>query len=187
VREALHRLHAESLVTRHPDGGFVPTVPDVAMMRTLYEVRIGLEAQALRRPANFGTVHERSRVLELRDEWQALQSDEPAATPDFVLLDESFHVALAEAAGNAVLVELLRTVNERIRIVRMHDFRSPDRVARTIGQHLGIVDAVLAEDTELAVRRFDRHLAESLAVVEQRTLEAIAAMTNLDEAPADPR
>ena len=33
-----------------PDGGFLPVVPDVAGMRQLYEVRVGLELQALRRP-----------------------------------------------------------------------------------------------------------------------------------------
>jgi DNA-binding GntR family transcriptional regulator len=181
VREALHRLHTEGIVVRHPDGGFVPAVPDVVTMRTLYEVRVGLEIQALRRPAGLGLAHDRARVEQLHADWTALQADGPEATPEFVLRDESFHIALADAAGNPVLVEFLRTVNERIRIVRMQDFLSQDRIEETIAQHLAIAEAVLQGDTELAVRRFDNHLTESLAVVEQRTLRALALMATREE------
>jgi DNA-binding GntR family transcriptional regulator len=176
VREALLRLHTEGLVARHPDGGFMPTVPDVATMRTLYEVRMGLEVQALRRPALLGTTHDHVRLVELEQEWQALREDEPAPSPEFVLLDEAFHLALADSAGNAVLVEFLRIVNERIRIVRMQDFLSADRITTTIAQHLEICEAVLHGDPEVAVERFDAHLKESLDVVEQRTIQAIAQM-----------
>jgi DNA-binding GntR family transcriptional regulator len=176
VREALHRLHAEGLVTRHRDGGFVPTVPDVTAMRTLYEVRVALEMQALRRPASLGTRHDLAAIEQLRDEWRGLRDDPAEPAPEFVLLDEAFHVGLAEAAGNQVIVELLCTVNDRIRIVRMQDFLTADRVALTIAQHLEILEAVLDSDSELAVTRFDRHLSESLAVVEERTLRAVALM-----------
>ncbi|HEX5586963.1 MAG TPA: GntR family transcriptional regulator [Acidimicrobiia bacterium] len=178
VREALHRLHSEGLVQRDAEGGFRPAVPDVVGMRTLYEVRIGLEIQALRRPASLGTEHDAPRLMELRAEWRALADDEPPATPEFVLLDEAFHVGLADAAGNPVLVEFLRVVNERIRVVRMQDFLTADRVEHTIAEHVEIVDAVLSGDCDLAVERFDAHLRESLAVVEERTLRALARMSN---------
>jgi DNA-binding GntR family transcriptional regulator len=181
VREALHRLYSEGLVVRNPDGGFVPAVPEVETMRTLYEARVGLEIQALRRPAGLGITHDRTKIERLLGEWRALRDDEPAPSPDFVLLDESFHLTLAEAAGNPVLVDLLRIVNERIRIVRMQDFLTANRVAETIAQHLDIADAVLRADTELAVTRFDNHLTESLAVVEQRTLQAIAHMATRED------
>jgi DNA-binding GntR family transcriptional regulator len=176
VREALMRLHAEGLVVRHPEGGFMPTVPDVVTMRTLYEVRMGLEVQALRRPSSLGTTHDRGRLEQLAHEWRSLRDDEPAPSPDFVLLDESFHLALADSAGNAVLVEFLRIVNERIRVVRMQDFLTADRITTTIAQHLEICEALLGDDVDVAVERFDAHLVQSLAVVEQRTLQAIAQM-----------
>jgi DNA-binding GntR family transcriptional regulator len=145
-------------------------------MRTLYEVRVGLEIQALRRPARLGLSHDAPKLVGLREEWEALRNDAPERGPDFVVFDESFHVCLAEAAGNAVIVEFLRTINDRIRIVRMQDFLTSDRIEETIAQHLQIVDAVLNGDSELAVTRFDDHLSQSLAVVEQRTLQAIAQM-----------
>jgi DNA-binding GntR family transcriptional regulator len=179
VREALVRLHTEGLVVRHSDGGFVPMVPDVATMRTLYEVRVGLEMQALRRPASFGTTHDQEQLVALREEWEVIGAEVPVAAPDFVLLDEAFHVGLAEAAGNGVLVEFLGAVNDRIRIVRMQDFLTADRVSETVEQHLAIVDAVLEGEIELAVALFDAHLTESLLVVEERTLRAIARMAQV--------
>src|SRR6478609_4308504 len=69
VREALTRLWSEGIVDRHPEGGFRPVLPDVSVIRDLYEVRIGLEHLALSRPFRTGTVHERDRLEELRDDW----------------------------------------------------------------------------------------------------------------------
>ena len=176
VREALARLHAEGLVVRGPEGGFVPAVPDVTAMRHLYEARAALELAALRRPRTAARSVDRALLLALRDEWLQLTEDEPTPNPGFVLLDESFHVTLAQAGGNPSLVDLLRQVNERIRIVRMQDFLDGQRVARTIEEHLGIVEAVLADDLLEAEARFVAHLDLSLAVVELRVQRAVARM-----------
>lgn len=179
VREALQRLAAENLVGPHPEGGYCPVAPDVAVVHDLYEVRVGLELQALRRPATTGRRTHDAAVLEpLRDEWWALSSQLPDPNPGFVTMDEDFHVRLAVSAGNQSLADMLQTVNERIRVVRMHDFLSPDRVRRTVDQHLGIVEAVLAGDLLLAEARFQNHLDESIAVVEQRTTQALARMAS---------
>jgi DNA-binding GntR family transcriptional regulator len=184
VREALLRLHAEGLVTRHPDGGFVPVVPDVTAMRECYEVRVALEVQALRRPGRLGIRHDPGCVEQLLGRWLDFRTQQPTAGTDFVVVDESFHLELAAAAGNAVLVEMLRVVNERIRIVRMQDFITDDRIEQTVAQHLGIAEAVLVRHIDVAVTRFEEHLGESLAVVEQRTLLAIARMTSRSAQPA---
>lgn len=179
VREALLRLDAEGLVGPHPEGGYCPVAPDVAVVRDLYEVRVGLELQALRRPAVMpGRPHDVAVLEPLRDEWRALSADLPEPDPGFVSLDEGFHVRLAEAAGNRSLAGMLRTVNERIRVVRMHDFLTPDRIRRTVDQHLDIVEAVLVGDLLLAEARFQTHLDESIAVVEQRTTQALARMAS---------
>jgi DNA-binding GntR family transcriptional regulator len=177
VREALMRLHAEGLVRRRADGGYVPVVPDVTLMRHLYEVRIGIEIQALQRPARHGTEHDRALLTGLRDEWRTLLGEGPVdLDPGFVLLDESFHIALAEAAGNPVLVDVLRQVNERIRIVRMQDFLNAGRIEDTVAEHLGLVEAVLRGDLRDAEERFLAHVGQSMAVVEERVAAAIARM-----------
>ena len=177
VREALRRLSGEGLVEVHPDGGFRPCLPDTDVMRQLYEVRAALELQAIGRPARLGTVHDRALLEQLLVRWEALRDGvRPEPDPDFVLVDESFHETLAVAAGNRVLAELLHGVNERIRLIRMYDFLSDERIAATIDEHLTIVEQVLAGDLVAAEATFSAHLAGSMAVVEERALEALARM-----------
>ncbi|MHB1785002.1 MAG: GntR family transcriptional regulator [Acidimicrobiales bacterium] len=176
VREALQRLAAESLVDRHPEGGWQPAVPDVQRIRELYEVRRALELSALRRPSEFGQIHDHSILEPLRDEWRALAKAEPAADPEFVIRDESFHVRLADAAGNSTLSEMLSQVNERIRVVRTTDFLTSERITRTVAQHIGITEALLDGDLRLTELRFVHHLGESMAVVEERVMRALARM-----------
>jgi len=176
VREALVRLHVDGLVTRHPDGGWTPTVPNLAVVRELYEVRIALEIGALRGPRRTGTIHDRRLLHDLRNEWQEFADDPPPPDPVFVLSDEAFHVRLAEAAGNRELAEMLRRVNERIRAVRMRDFVTLERMSRTIAEHLLITDAVIEGDIDGACDAFEHHLGKSLEVVEQRVAQAVLAM-----------
>jgi DNA-binding GntR family transcriptional regulator len=172
VREALTRLHSDGLVERLPDGGYGPTIVDLHLVRELYEVRFALEAWAVRRD------HDAEQLDGLRADWSVLEA--PATDddldPDFVLLDEDFHERLAAATGNDALVSNLRSVNERIRIVRMHDFLLPERIAETIEEHVGIVDALLGGDRALGEQRLTAHFDESLAVVEERAALALARM-----------
>lgn len=179
VREALHRLFAEGLVRRSTDGGFEPVAPDVERIRHLYEVRAGLELQALQRPGRIARRHDLRALAELRDEWRQLSEDEFLdAGPTFVVLDESFHIGLADSAGNPELSRLLRHVNDGIRPVRMHDFMTIERVRQTVDEHIGIVESVLRGDVADAERRFMEHLEQSIAVVEERVGRAIARMLN---------
>jgi DNA-binding GntR family transcriptional regulator len=185
IREALLRLHAEGLVQRQPDGGFVPVVPDVAFVRSLYEVRVGLELQAIQRPSRAGAAHDSRALAHLVEEWEGLAAEEPQPGPSFVLLDESFHIGLAEAAGNPALVDVLRHVNERIRTVRMVDFLTADRVRSTVEEHLGIARALLAGDLVGAERLLLGHVDDSQAVVEQRVSDAITRMATAPEMGED--
>jgi DNA-binding GntR family transcriptional regulator len=178
VREALLRLDTEGLLARSPDGGWCPVAPDVPAVRQLYEARMALELAALRRPSETGHVHDAEALEALRDQWRELDTAGPEPDPGFVEVDESFHMALARAAGNDVLVDLLNSVNERIRLVRMHDFLTPGRVVRTVAQHLGILEAVLGGDLRTAELRFAHHLGESMAVVEERATQALARMAS---------
>ena len=180
VRHALIRLHGEGLISRHQDGGYRPAVPDPNNIAGLYEARRALEIGALWRPAEAGTRHDRAALEHLREDWEALRRDQPPADAGFVSLDEDFHTRLAGSAGNEILVDLLRSVNARIRVVRIHDFLTDDRIELTIAEHLQLLVAVMADDPAQAERIFRAHLAKSKQVAEERALRAIARMATLD-------
>jgi DNA-binding GntR family transcriptional regulator len=177
IREALFRLHAEGLVERWADGGFRPVAPDVSVMLDIYEVRAALEVAAIRRPSQLGMAHDREMLESLRADWLELADDtEREPDPGFVAVDESFHVALAEAAGNQVLVDQLRLLNDRIRVVRMQDFMVEGRIASTIAEHLTILDALLAGEPALAEQLLSEHIGLSITVVEDRVRRAVTRM-----------
>lgn len=177
IREALFRLHTEGLVDRWSDGGFRPVAPDVLVMRDIYEVRAALELAAVRRPAQLGVEHDRELLEALRADWRQLADDvDHEPDPGFVAIDESFHLTLAEAAGNGVLVDQLQTLNDRIRVVRMQDFMVEGRIPATVSEHLAILDALLGGAPELAERLLADHIGLSISVVEDRVQRAITRM-----------
>lgn len=176
VREALLRLVADGLV-RRVDGGYYVVTPQFADLRDLYDLRITLELRGLTRALEIDSVqHDKSLLEPLRDQWRGLWTDRPEPTPDFVLVDEDFHVTLLRSAGNAALAASLETVNARIRSVRMYDFLDERRVELTIEQHLGVLEGVLSSRLTDALRALRAHVGESMEEVEGRAARALTQM-----------
>ena len=180
VRNALVRLHAEGHVQRHPGGGFEPTFPDMDRIAQLYEVRKSLELNAVRRRTDDDTdtvTHDRAALLELRRDWVALEhAAAEHADPEFVLVDEDVHIRLALASGNEALAEVLASVNERIRIVRIHDFLTEERIRMTVEEHVGIINGLLDGEVEHAASRLDAHIDESARVASERAWNSMVRM-----------
>jgi DNA-binding GntR family transcriptional regulator len=181
VREALMRLESEGLVHRRPEGGFYPSSPNLADIRDLYELRRIIEVGTITRVAETDGRYDQDATRALRDEWAAMLTTMPEPEPDFVLLDEDFHVGLAAASGNDAVARHLQLVNERIRIVRMQEFLDTERIEKTIRQHLSIVDALLAGDTPGAITLLVAHLDEAR---HQATVRATAAVERMMTAGA---
>jgi DNA-binding GntR family transcriptional regulator len=178
VREALKRLEADGHLTRDAGGGMRPRVPSVRAMRDLYDVRVAIEELVVRRAAGSG---DRGVLEELEHEWTALGMEQRAgrlepAGAAFVHRDESFHQRLAEAAANEFAVELLGEINARIRILRIYDFTRSERIAATIEEHLEIVRAVLAGDSDTAAAFMRAHVQRSANVVRERIGDALTKM-----------
>jgi DNA-binding GntR family transcriptional regulator len=181
VREALRRLEGDGHLVRAPAGGLRPNLPNVRSMSQVYEVRLVIEDLCVRR-----AVAEQDRPLleAIRADWIALRDEDPAASahgPGFVHADESFHRRIAEAAGNELAARVLREINDRIRLMRIHDFTTEDRVRATITEHLEIVDAILARDAEAAASFMRAHVQRSALVVRDRVGAALARMAELEE------
>ncbi len=178
VREALHRLQADGHIVKHPMGGITPQPPQATSLRELYELRVVIEDLVVRRAAN---AEDKIKIADLRASWVDLRDLDPAKrnkieTPDFVYADEAFHEGLAAAAGNKSAARYLRDINERIRILRVHDFTSGDRIAVTIDEHIELADAILEGEVDTASALMRVHIDRSARVVEQRVGEMLARM-----------
>jgi DNA-binding GntR family transcriptional regulator len=183
VREALGWLATEGLLRRE-DYGYAARVPSVEGMRQLYELRITLELRGIARAIEDPTIRHDHRVLgdELAS-WYRMRVLTPKATPDFVVLDEGFHVALLRSSGNAALVEALESVNAKIRHVRMYDFLVNSRIEVSIAEHIEIGERVLTGQLAEAHEALHAHIGASSAIVMERVSNAIAAMST--EHPAE--
>jgi DNA-binding GntR family transcriptional regulator len=173
VREAFVRLHADRLLHRFADGGYFVAEIDLLGLRDLYELRLVLELRGINRAAESGIEHDREALLALRAEWLAIQQAPPQPDGSFIELDESFHLALLRSAGNLALVEVLESVNLRIRPVRTYDFLIEDRIVTSIAEHLAILEALLDHQIPLAADRLREHIGASLEVVEERAADAM--------------
>jgi len=171
VREALRRLEGDGHVEKRPSMGLVPSPPRLQKMRELYEVRIAIEEMVVRRAA---TLAAQEPLQALARQWDRMRV--PKDLPSFVHTDEGFHVGLAEASEHSVARALLRDINDRIRVLRIYDFTTVERIETTIREHGLIVGALLERDAEGAVRLLHENIERSAAFVEQRVGEVLARM-----------
>ncbi|MFE6308420.1 GntR family transcriptional regulator [Nocardiopsis sp. NPDC057823] len=176
VREALARLYSDGLVERR-ENGFHITVPDLAELRDLYELRVTLELRGIARAIEDPALRHDPAILRAqRARWEAIGADPPAPDASFVLLDEDFHTDLSRACGNRALTDSLVSVNRRIRRVRMYDFLTEDRIASTITEHLAIVGHLLDGEPDAAYRALHEHVGGSMEVVLERARRALTQM-----------
>jgi DNA-binding GntR family transcriptional regulator len=179
VREALRRLEGDGHLVRAPAGGLRPSVPNVRSMSQVYELRLVIEELCVRRAVASG---DRAALEAVHGDWLTLRAEGPAAAvagPDFVHADEGFHRRIADAAGNDIAARALADINDRIRLVRIHDFTTADRVQATIAEHLEIVEAILAGEAEAAAAFMRAHVQRSALVVRERVGAALARMAEL--------
>lgn len=173
VREALQRLAAEGYLTIRPKQGCFVHDIDLDVINQYYEVRIGLELRALDLLGRADSAHELNKLVTI---WAPEHI--PARPPSVAVMvarDEGFHLALADAAGNAVLAGYLKDVNDHIHIVRRLDFTDPERIGPTYREHHEILQYLLKGDVDGARELLERHIRRSADVAKAITLSQLAS------------
>ena len=158
LREALRRLEGEGLVVISPNRGAIvrPLAPKDVV--DLYDLRLALEALALRRAAE--------RYADLRASTKARHAQALAAIAARNLtalfrLDRDFHADIAAASDNPHLVAALGAQWSQIMRVMHAYFQAGDYPADTWDDHEAIADAVAHGEADLAVARMTAHLSGS--------------------------
>ena len=176
VREALRLLEREDLVTVDESGSYRPRAPEVSHLRNLYQIRVQLEDLSIQ----LACAPERDDALlkALGQTWRSLEPppDGAGADPDFVFVEEDFHLTLAAAGRNPALVDVLASINDRIRLARCGAFLVPGHVAVTIKEHLQILRIVEKREVDRARTRMRAHINTSASLVEDSARQALARM-----------
>ncbi|ANJ25533.1 GntR family transcriptional regulator [Agromyces aureus] len=162
VREALARLGSDGLVAAQSARALVVAELSGGSIADLYELREALEEQAARLAARRG---EPERFTALAERFRAageLVDAGETGLAEYYAVIADFDRAIDEAAGNSHLSAALRSVrlhSTRIRRIARHD---PERLRAAAGEHLLIVEAIIARDQSLAAHATHVHLHMSL-------------------------
>jgi len=131
----------------------------------LIEARRCFEIDVVRMAAERHEERDRERLTELIAAMRAAAS----RPRDLSQYDMEFHVALAEASHNAVMVQMIRMmralVNILLEIWRDNELDFTHWIGQIIREHEEILEAVLARDPEWAARMMFTHLTNAGARV----------------------
>jgi DNA-binding GntR family transcriptional regulator len=170
VREALFRLEREGYLEVHAKSGWSVRALDFAALDHLYDVRVILECEAVRK---LGSGNPRAALAGLEKIWLVPPRQRLTDGARVARLDEEFHGKLVAAAGNPELARLHQTITERIRIVRRLDFTHPERVVYTYIEHGQILRAILGRKPAKAIALLRAHIEQSKSEVRKISLHRL--------------
>ncbi|WP_455424485.1 GntR family transcriptional regulator [Dryocola sp. LX212] len=169
VRQALYALEQEGYVGVQPRSGWQIKTVDFDFLESLYDLRIVLELEAVKRLCALPP--EVKPLQTLKHFW--IDSPQLADGGEVASHDEAFHMTLVEAAGNPEMARVHRDITEKIRIVRRLDFTQRPRVSATYHEHGQILLAILDRHFQEAQSRLHDHIAASQKEVRQITLHML--------------
>lgn len=170
VRNALRLLEERNFVRRrvgsgtfvvHSSGHDAGEIADITSPLELMDVRLAVEPHIVQLAVLHGTARDFEAMAGALSELEQANAD----LERFTHWDQRFHMALASATHNPLMVWTYRQINE----VRSHTQWSkvkdkvltPVRIADYNAGHRALLDAMQARDGEAAVEIINRHLAEA--------------------------
>ncbi|MER5462255.1 GntR family transcriptional regulator [Streptomyces sp. NPDC002668] len=152
VREALKTLAGTGLVVMSQYKGATVRMVDGDMAREVYDVRLLLEPEALRRSV------EGSADLEAA-EHALLKADDSAGRAERSLANREFHRALYRPCGNPLLARVLDEVRDQAALVSTVAWAAEPSWEREALEHQEILRLALAGDADGAARALREHIA----------------------------
>jgi DNA-binding GntR family transcriptional regulator len=172
VREALRALVTAGFVAKLANRGYAVRQLDLREIEELYDLRKALELYVVELLAHDGRAQ--PEVAALHQAWAKILAGPKRKGEALAELDTQFHETLARAAGNRMLLDQLRAINERLFVFRMIDFGHPDRQQNTCRQHMKVVERILAGDAAGARAAMERNIGDGRANVDASIKEALA-------------
>lgn len=156
VLEARPRLGTivKSPVPDPIDPNLLGLVGDIALS-DFFEVRLLLEQHAAARAAEIAT---RSDIAKIEKAARSVEK-KVAQNKNYFRENAHFHISVAEASHNPVLVYCITSIVEKMRDVREQIVRiSHGMPDRDVSEHAAIVSAIKSRDSRRARQAVQRHL-----------------------------
>lgn len=159
VREALHTLEREKLVSSIPRVGYVVNEISVEDFDELCEIRIVLEGLAFK-----WAMEKKSKRLisDLRKNVSKAEKLIKAGDiASFIEVDTAFHDIVANLAGNEHLIELIKNIRRYVIYFRVHSVHQMANVDSILAGHKTILKAVEDGDIGEVLTAFKSHIYQS--------------------------
>jgi DNA-binding GntR family transcriptional regulator len=155
VREALKTLAGAGLVTMSPYKGATVRTVDDDLVRSIYDLRLLLEPEAVR------------RAVERRADWEAArnalqQSGQAADWADRSLANRDFHRGLYLGCGNPLLVSVLDDLRDQTALVSAAAWQRTQTWREEAAEHDAILAAAIAGDATSASSLLKSHIESFL-------------------------
>ena len=155
VRAALRQLEGEGLLGREGRSVFVRTITFEEVMQIL-AVRLVLEMEAVRLAiGRFDPAH----IAEIREQILAMTDAASVDNEKHWEVDDKLHLGIAQASGNELLHSMIMSLRMRTRMFGIK--RIPLRFEPGKQEHLALLDAIGAGDTEAAIAAMRAHLTHT--------------------------
>lgn len=171
IREAIKALESRGLVRIAHGRGTVAQTPPViqsdslrmlirnreTLLDDLLDIRRVLEVHMAQRAAERRTEENLARM----EHFIEVMRSSPAQPEGYVCADVDFHMEIARATQNPVLMTILAPVSELSRESRRASFLGSKMVKLRAQQHQEIFDCIRARDAKGAAAAMSRHLADT--------------------------
>jgi DNA-binding GntR family transcriptional regulator len=175
VREAIRQLEAEGLVTTYPNRGPLVSTLSADDARHLYAVRALLEGYAGRMFAQTRTDAELDMLEAVYARFERAAGVSP---PDRAFLLDSkadFYDVLLEGGRNPYAKQMLKTLHNRISLLRATSMMQPGRLKSSVREIRKIVDAIRSGDAAAAEAACVAHIEAAAQVA----LDALASVEQI--------
>jgi DNA-binding GntR family transcriptional regulator len=165
IREALAQLEQEGFIRTVPRRGIYIVRKSKRDVIEMIQMWAALESMAARLATQYASDADIATLRHLFDEFQS--------SPPSEHLDEysdaniAFHTAVIALGGSQTIIDATRNLLTHVRAIRRATITQNDRAARSIIDHLKIIEALEKRDTELAERLTRQHTLDLAAHVER--------------------
>jgi len=165
IREALSLLEQEGFVRTVPRRGIYIVRKSKRQIIEMIQMWAALESMAARLATLHAPDAEIAKLRHLFDEFRSSPPNEHL--DEYSDANIAFHTEVIRLGGNPMIVDATRNVLLHVRAIRRATISQSDRAARSIIDHLKIIEALEKRDTELAERLARQHTLDLAAHVDR--------------------
>jgi DNA-binding GntR family transcriptional regulator len=165
IREALSLLEQEGFVRTIPRRGIYIIRKSKRQIIEMIQMWAALESMAARLATLHAPDAEIAKVRHLFDEFQ--NSPPSEHLDEYSDANIAFHTEVIRLGGSQTIIDTTKNLLLHVKAVRRATISQSDRAARSIIDHLKIIEALEKRDTELAERLTRQHTLDLAAHVDR--------------------